>query len=91
MAWHAVAKADDVEDGNVLAASVADNMIALYRIDETFYATSDICTHAFPARLARYSFLPLRTERHLINGGRLSGGIRSDADSRRLAMRDDCH
>ncbi|AXK81123.1 non-heme iron oxygenase ferredoxin subunit [Pseudolabrys taiwanensis] len=47
MAWHAVAKADDVQEGKVLAASAADKMIALYRIDGTFYATSDICTHAF--------------------------------------------
>ena len=47
MAWHEVAKADDVAEGKVLAASAANKMIALYRIDGAFYATSDICTHAF--------------------------------------------
>lgn len=47
MAWHAVAKADDVQEGKVLAVSAANKMIALYRIDGTFYATSDVCTHAF--------------------------------------------
>lgn len=47
MAWVEVAKTDDVEEGKVLAASAANKMIALYRIDGAFYATSDVCTHAF--------------------------------------------
>jgi nitrite reductase/ring-hydroxylating ferredoxin subunit len=47
MAWREVAKADDVVEGKVLAASAANKMIALYRIDGALYATSDICTHAF--------------------------------------------
>jgi nitrite reductase/ring-hydroxylating ferredoxin subunit len=47
MAWREVAKVDDVVEGKVLAASAANKMIALYRIDGTLYATSDICTHAF--------------------------------------------
>ncbi|RAI44430.1 non-heme iron oxygenase ferredoxin subunit [Rhodoplanes roseus] len=47
MAWHAVAKAEDVAEGTVRAASAAGIMLALYRIDGAFYATSDVCTHAF--------------------------------------------
>jgi nitrite reductase/ring-hydroxylating ferredoxin subunit len=47
MAWHEVAKSDEVAEGKVLAVSAANKMIALYRIDGAFYATSDICTHAF--------------------------------------------
>lgn len=51
MAWYAVAKAEDVVEGQVRAASAADTVIALYKIDGAYYATSDICTHAI-ARLS---------------------------------------
>ncbi|MDF2120302.1 non-heme iron oxygenase ferredoxin subunit [Roseiarcaceae bacterium H3SJ34-1] len=46
MAWHVVAKAEEVGEGQVRAASAAQTMLALYKIDGTYYATSNICTHA---------------------------------------------
>ena len=47
MSWHAAAKIDEVGEGQVLGVSVADRMIALYRIEGDFFATSNICTHSF--------------------------------------------
>jgi nitrite reductase/ring-hydroxylating ferredoxin subunit len=46
MAWHVVAKTEEVGEGQVRAASAAETMIALYKIDGTYYATSNYCTHA---------------------------------------------
>jgi len=43
--WHMVAKAADVPAGGVLQVSVGNALIAVYNLDGTFYATSDICTH----------------------------------------------
>ena len=45
MAWHVAARSGDLEDGTVLGAKVNGVSIALYRIEGTVYATSDICTH----------------------------------------------
>lgn len=47
MSWHVVAKANEVIEGEVLGVSIADRMIALYRIEGEFFATSNICTHSF--------------------------------------------
>lgn len=47
MSWHAVAKSDEVTEGEVLGVSIADRMIALYKIEGEFFATSNICTHSF--------------------------------------------
>lgn len=44
--WVEVAQVDDVEDADVKACLVGNTFIALFNIDGTFYATSDICTHA---------------------------------------------
>lgn len=51
MAWHKVAAVDDVAEGQVVSSGTAEMPIALYRIGGIFYATSEICTHAF-ARLS---------------------------------------
>lgn len=51
MAWYRVATTDDVGEGQVIATVAAEVPIALYRIGGVFYATSEICTHAF-ARLS---------------------------------------
>ena len=43
--WHKVANAADVPAGGVLQVSVGGELIAVYRLDDTFYAISDVCTH----------------------------------------------
>lgn len=47
MSWHVVGKVEDVTEGKIRGVSAANRMIALYRIDGDFFATSDICTHGF--------------------------------------------
>ena len=46
MAWHAVAKAGDVREGEILGFAIGSENIALYRIEGQIYATANICTHA---------------------------------------------
>ena len=45
--WHLVCKLDEVQEGKPLGVNVADQCIAIFRIGERCYATSDICTHEF--------------------------------------------
>ena len=45
--WHRVAKTDDVLEDEPKAVQVGNEYIAIYKIDGTFYATDDICTHEF--------------------------------------------
>lgn len=45
--WHTVASAGELEDGDMKQVIVAGRRMALYRVDGSFYATSDVCTHAF--------------------------------------------
>lgn len=47
MAWHKVASSQDVEEGNVIEVKIGETPIALYNIDGEFYATHNICTHAY--------------------------------------------
>lgn len=54
MAWHRAAAADEVPEGGVIEVMLAGTPIALYRLDGAFYATHNICTHAF-ARLSEGS------------------------------------
>jgi nitrite reductase/ring-hydroxylating ferredoxin subunit len=42
-----VAKAAELAPGSVLRVDVAGKAIALYNLDGTYYATDDICTHAY--------------------------------------------
>lgn len=42
-----VAKAGDVAPGSVLRVEAAGRPIALYNVDGAFYATDEICTHAY--------------------------------------------
>ena len=44
--WHAVLKESEVPDGDPVPCSIGDLEIAVYRVDGTYYATSNICTHA---------------------------------------------
>jgi nitrite reductase/ring-hydroxylating ferredoxin subunit len=42
-----VAKAAELAPGSVLRVDVAGKAIALYNLDGAYYATDDICTHAY--------------------------------------------
>lgn len=44
--WVEVAQVDEIEPADVKACRVGGAFIAVYNVDGTFYATSDICTHA---------------------------------------------
>ncbi len=44
-----VAQTDDIGVGETKSVKVGDEEILLANIDGTFYATSDICTHAYAA------------------------------------------
>jgi naphthalene 1,2-dioxygenase system ferredoxin subunit len=48
--WVTVASRASVGEGEMLGVTVGDKDIALYNVDDTIYATENICTHAF-ARL----------------------------------------
>lgn len=41
------AKAAEVAPGSVIRVEVAGRAIAIYNLDGVFYATDDICTHAY--------------------------------------------
>lgn len=47
MAWHATIKTDELKEGEVCGITVGDTQIALYSIDGTVFATSNICTHEY--------------------------------------------
>ena len=47
MAWHDVTDTSKVGEGEVLGVTIGEELIALYHIEGVFYATSNICTHAF--------------------------------------------
>jgi nitrite reductase/ring-hydroxylating ferredoxin subunit len=49
--WVKAAGRGDLADGDVLGVVIGGREIALYGLDGTIYATSDICTHAY-ARLS---------------------------------------
>lgn len=43
--WVRVAAVDDVEADDVIAVKVGAQEIAIYNVDNRYYATSNICTH----------------------------------------------
>jgi naphthalene 1,2-dioxygenase ferredoxin component len=45
--WIKVANRRDLGAGDVLGVVVAGREIALYDLDETLFATDDVCTHAY--------------------------------------------
>ncbi len=45
--WHLVAKTGEIEDDEPEQVRVADIQIALCKVDGTYYAVADICTHEF--------------------------------------------
>ncbi len=47
MNWLRVASRDQLQDDDALAVAAGELQIALYRCDGEFFATDNICTHAF--------------------------------------------
>jgi nitrite reductase/ring-hydroxylating ferredoxin subunit len=45
--FHAVAKTGDLDEGEAVQVIVGRKEIAIYNLDGEFYATDDICTHAY--------------------------------------------
>ena len=45
--WHLVASTDDIEEEDVLGVNVEGTAVAVYNVRGEFYATENICTHAF--------------------------------------------
>ncbi|MDB5316439.1 MAG: uncharacterized protein JWO26_3692 [Rhodospirillales bacterium] len=47
MVWHDVAPAEDFEPDVPKVIEVGEERIAVYHLDDGFYAISDICTHQY--------------------------------------------
>ena len=47
MAEHLVAKTGEIKDGEAKRVVIGSNEIAIYNLGGKFYATDDICTHAY--------------------------------------------
>ncbi len=45
--WRLVASTDDIEEEDVIGVDVAGTAVAVYNVKGKFYATENICTHAF--------------------------------------------
>lgn len=45
--FHAVAKTSDIDEGEATQVLIGKREIAVYNLDGEFYATDDICTHAY--------------------------------------------
>ena len=46
MDWYKVCEANELQVGDVVKAEVAGHEIALFHLNDGFYATQDLCTHA---------------------------------------------
>jgi len=45
--WVAVASSADIAEGAMMGFEIGDLNIAVYNVEGTYYATDNICTHAF--------------------------------------------
>ena len=45
--FHSVAKTGDLDKGEAMQVIIGRKEIAIYNLDGEFYATDDICTHAY--------------------------------------------
>ncbi len=45
--FHAVAKTSDIDEGEAAQVLIGKREIAVYNLNGEFYATDDICTHAY--------------------------------------------
>ena len=55
--FHAVAKTGDLDEGEALQVIVGRKEIAIYNLDGEFYATDDICTHAYASLADGYVYV----------------------------------
>ena len=46
-ASHLVAKTTEIAEDEAKRVTVGDQQIAIFNLDDTFYATDDVCTHAY--------------------------------------------
>ena len=46
-AWQPVVSSENIPEGEIHAATFGDKRVAVYNVNGTFYATDNICTHAF--------------------------------------------
>ena len=66
--WIRVADRSALKPGEVLAVEVGNQRIALYNLDGEFFATDNVCTHAFA--LMSEGFLEGETIECPLHGGR---------------------
>ena len=76
MTWIRIAAANQLQDDEVVAVSVQNMKLALYRIDGGYYATDNVCTHQFALLSDGYLEdghieCPLHQARFDIRSGRL--------------------
>jgi nitrite reductase/ring-hydroxylating ferredoxin subunit len=45
--WHKVARKSELAEGEMVGAAVGEKQVAVYLIGGEFYATDNICTHAY--------------------------------------------
>ncbi|EKS31947.1 non-heme iron oxygenase ferredoxin subunit [Afipia clevelandensis] len=45
--WHSVCARDEVQAGAMLPIEIGDMHIAVYNVDDEYFATDNICTHGF--------------------------------------------
>jgi nitrite reductase/ring-hydroxylating ferredoxin subunit len=45
--WRPTARSENIPDGEMHASTFGDRQIVVYNVDGTFYATNNVCTHAF--------------------------------------------
>ncbi|QDW36136.1 non-heme iron oxygenase ferredoxin subunit [Bradyrhizobium sp. KBS0727] len=45
--WHAVCATADIETGTMMPVEIGDLQIAIYNVGGEFFATDNICSHAF--------------------------------------------
>ncbi len=45
--WRPIGRSESIPPGEIHAATFDDMRIAVYNVSGTFYATDDVCTHAF--------------------------------------------
>jgi nitrite reductase/ring-hydroxylating ferredoxin subunit len=45
--WHPVCAVADIEQGSMLPVEIGDLQIAIYHVEGEFFATDNICSHAY--------------------------------------------
>jgi NAD(P)H-dependent nitrite reductase small subunit len=45
--WRPIVSSESIPEGEMHAATFGDKQIAIYNVNGTFYATDNVCTHAF--------------------------------------------